>query len=145
MLPTVFAEFMPLPPAAQWAIASLLSVAGTLAVIWGVFRRKPPVGEDLVQLRASIDALNHSVEQLTKAHEKHVTHAAEIETLKKEVLTLQRQREEDQRSTRAYVAQSNQRIFERIDELADSTAKNFQAVERAIGRVEGKLDATPRT
>jgi uncharacterized protein YydD (DUF2326 family) len=144
MSPSVLAEFAPLTPAAQMALVSLLGVIATLVIIWSAIRRKPPVGEDLVQLRGSIDALNRSVESLTKAHDRHASHAAEIETLKKEVLQLQRQREDDQRSTRAYVAQSNQRIFERIDELANSTAKNFQTVERAIGRIEGKLDATPR-
>jgi predicted nucleic acid-binding Zn-ribbon protein len=144
MLPTVVAQFAPLSPAAQLAVVSLLGVIATLVIIWSAIRRKPPVGEDLVQLRGSIDALNRSVETLTKAHERHASHASEIETLKKEVLQLQRQREDDQKSTRAYVAQSNQRIFERIDELADSMSKNSQSVERAIGRIEGKLDAVGR-
>jgi Na+/phosphate symporter len=141
MSPAVLAEFAPLSPSAQWAIVSILGVISTIAVIWGVIRRRPPVGEDLVQLRTSIDALKGSVEQLTEAHEKHVTHAAEIETLKREVGELREHRENDLRAQRTYTRESTERIFLRIEQLNDSVNKNFQAVERAIGKLEGKVEA----
>lgn len=144
MLPLVVAEFTPLPPAAQWAIVSILGVVATLAIIWGTLRRKPPVGEDLVQLRSSIDALNKSVESLTKAHEKHATHATEIETLHEKVRDLERLREDDQKGNRTYTRESTERIFKRIDELSNSVASNFQRVERALGQLEGKVDSIPR-
>jgi predicted nucleic acid-binding Zn-ribbon protein len=141
MLPLVFAEFTPLPPAAQWAIVSILGVIATLVIIWAAIRRQPPVGEDLVKLRSSIEALNSSVEALTKAHEKHITHGAEIENLQEQVRRLQHQREDDQRNARAYTANSNEKIFKRIEDLSDSMSKNFQNVERALGQLEGRVEA----
>lgn len=139
MLPAPVAQISPLSPEFQLGLISLLGVAVLVQSLVAAFRRKPPVGEDLVQLRTSIDSLKKSVELLTLAHEKHVAHSAEITALQKEVDRLKTQREEDQRSARSYTAQSNQRIFERIDELAETVAANFQSVERAIGKVEGQL------
>jgi predicted nucleic acid-binding Zn-ribbon protein len=133
------AEFAPLPPAAQWAIVSLLSVALTLVLIYNALRRKPPLDAELVKLQSAIESLQKSVDDLTETQKAHATHASEIAELQRKVTALEQHREEDARAQRTYTRESGQRIFVKIDELSASVAQNFQSVERAIGQLEGQV------
>lgn len=155
MFPQWLAQFSPLTPEFQLGFISILAVA----VLVQSLRRKPPIGEDLIKLSGAIEALNKAVEDLTKANEKHLNHATEIEQLKEKVRLLDARREADQRAfqeklaaldgrreedqarNRSYTAQSTERIFKRIDELAASVSANFQSVERTLGQLEGKVSA----
>jgi chromosome segregation ATPase len=140
-MPLFLADFAPLSPGAQWAIISLLGVALTLVLIWSALRRQPPLDSELVSLRGSIEALQKSVSSLEETFEKVATHATEIETLQEKVRSLEQHREDDQRSNRTYTRESGERIFKKLDELKDSVAANFQSVERAIGQLEGQVQA----
>lgn len=148
MLLQCFAQFTPIPADFQLGVISLIFATGALVGILAYFRRRPPVGENLVQLRGSLDALNTSVgvlteahNALTEAHNAHISHAAEIEALQEKVRTLERLREEDQKANRTYTRESTERIFKRIDELGDSMNKNFHSVERSLGQLEGQVAA----
>lgn len=141
MPPAILAEFVPLSPASQWAIVSLLSVALILISIWAILRRKPPLGEDLVKLNATISSLEKAVEKLTKTQETYTTHATEIATLKIKVADLETKREEDNKAQRTYTRETTREIFVAIEKLKDSFNANIQAVERTLGKLEGAMEA----
>lgn len=139
MLPAALANFTPVSASAQVTILSLLSVMLIVLNIVAHFRRKPPLDSELTKLNITIEGLKGSVDNLTKAHQQHVSHAEAIETLQREVAELRGHREKDLADQRKYTRESTERIFKRIDEVDSSVATNFQAVERALGQLEGRV------
>jgi chromosome segregation ATPase len=137
MLP--IADFTPLSPSAQVAVVSVLGVIAVVVGIWVAVRRRPPLDTELEKLNSAIAGLQKAVDALTKTAGEHAHHATEIQALKSKVTTLEEHREKDLHAQRTYTRESTQRIFDRLDELKDSFNSNFQAVERAMGQLEGKV------
>lgn len=141
MLPQIVAQFTPLTPAAQLTIVSILAVAVALVTLWAHLRRKPPLDTELVKLHAAIAGLEKSVIQLSETAREHSDHNAEIRALKDKVRILEVAREGDLAAQRKYTRETTHEIFEKLDELKSSVSSNFQKVERAIGQLEGKIEA----
>jgi cell division protein FtsL len=141
MLPLPFAQFTPLSPAAQLAIVSVLAVAVALVTLWAHLRRKPPLDSELLKLHTAIESLQKSVEGLDATAKKHADHNVEIAGLKEKVRLLEVAREADLAAQRKYTRETTHEIFEKLDELKTAVGNNFQRVERAIGQLEGKIDA----
>lgn len=138
MLPLV-AEFTPLPPSAQLAFVSLLTVVVTLASLWSMLRRRPPLDAQIAKFEATIAGLTESVDKLTEAQEAAAGHSAEISALKDRVAALETQREADADAAREDLRRTTRELFDRIEGVEKAVATNFQAVERALGRLEGQI------
>lgn len=133
------AEFSPLSGSAQWAIVSILSVALICVSLWVLLRRQPPLDAHLAKFEATIAGLTDSVNKLTEAQEAAAGHAAEIRTLKERVATLEQLRDTDAKAQREDMSTNTRQLFDRIDGVEKAVAMNFQAVERALGRLEGRI------
>lgn len=147
MLPVPFlAEFTPLSAPAQLAIFSLILVASLGTNIWfnvRASRRKPTIDVDLVKLASQIETLAAGFSRLSAAVERSANHASEIKTLQREVQDLRRARDEDQGRQRSYTQKTTRELFERMEAGERAMAKNFQSVERSLGRIEGQLTVKP--
>jgi chromosome segregation ATPase len=137
----IVADFTPLSASAQVAIVSLLAVLLIVLNILALLRRKPPLDTELVKLNSAIDGLQKSVDSLNATAKEHADHDAEITALKEKVRTLESARETDLQAQRKYTRETTHEIFEKLDELKDSVNANFQSVERAMGQLEGKVEA----
>jgi hypothetical protein len=140
MLPLTYAQFTPLSPGAQLAIVSLLVIVGALVALWSHLKRKPPLDSELIQLHTAIGALQKSVDGLNATAKEHADHNIEIAGLKEKVRILEQSREVDLAAQRKYTRETTHEIFEKLDELKSSVGQNFQAVERALGQLEGKVE-----
>lgn len=140
MLPSLVANFTPLSPAAQLAIVSLLVVAVALVTIWSHLRRKPPLDSELAKLHGAIESLQSSVKLLSDTAREHADHNSEIRALKEKVRGLEIARESDLAAQRKYTRETTHELFQKLDELKGSVSSNFQAVERALGQLEGKVE-----
>lgn len=138
------ADFTPLSPQAQLAIISLLVGATLILGIRATLIRKPTLDSELVKLNAAIESLQKSVDSLSDTAREHADHATEIEALKEKVRTLEGARENDLAAQRRYTRETTHEIFEKLDELKSSVSQNFQALERGIGQLEGKLEGQRR-
>lgn len=68
MPPTsLLANFTPLPPEAQLAIASLPSVPAAVSILLSHFRHKPPIDVDPTKKASTIDPVRSAVEKLESA------------------------------------------------------------------------------
>lgn len=139
--PSAFlAEFTPLSPQAQLAVVSLLGLALLVLAIRSHVRRQPPLDSELVKLSMAIDGLQTTLAELKAAVAAHASHGTEIEALQEKVRMLEQHREEDQKSNRTYTRESGERIFKKIDDLADTMNANFQSIENRLGRVDGAIE-----
>lgn len=138
------ATFTPLSPDLQVGINSLIALLLSVLALVSFFRRKPPLDSELVELKAAISSLSTTVVDLVEQVKAVASHASEIDALKDKVARLDELREEDQRANRTYTRESGERLYKKVDELAASVAANFQAVERALGKLEGKVDELGR-
>lgn len=151
MLPAqTLAEFTPLSPTAQLAIVSLLGVAVALLTIRSLVRRTPPLDSHLTKFEAAIATLTKAVDDLTEAQRSASSHSTRIATLEKECSILRQeldkkltdQREDfDKKLTAQHEAgdESIHEVYLRIENIELSNSKNFQSIERALGRIEGAL------
>lgn len=138
MLP-LLAEFTPLAPSTQIAIVSLLGVVVTLVSLWSMLRRRPPLDAHLAKFEAALEGLRASVDELTEAQKAAAEHSAEIRALKQRVATLEQLRDMDAKAQRDDMRTNTRELFQRIESVEQTVAKNFQLVERALGKVEGQL------
>lgn len=140
MLPAqTLAEFTPLSPTAQLAIVSLLGVAVALLTIRSLVRRTPPLDAHLTKFESAIATLTKAVDDLTEANRAAANHSTRIATLERECSALRT--ELDRKLTDQHVAtdKSIREVYLRIESIELSNSKNFQSIERALGRIEGAL------
>lgn len=136
---SILANLKPLSPEIQ---TSLFTIGGVLMGVVAVliyFRRNPPLEAQLAAFRAAIATLQKSVDQLATSARAHATHAAEIADLQQEVNKLRSQRDADQQTQRSYIAKNTRELHERIGAVEASINRNFQTLERALGRIEGQI------
>jgi predicted nucleic acid-binding Zn-ribbon protein len=136
----LLAETSPLSNEFQLNLISLLGILALILSILAYFRRKPSLDTELIQLRTTIESLTATVAKLVTNQEEHATHAQQIADLKHEVVQLKAHREEDQRSQRTYIRETTKEIFTAIDALKSTFSTNVQAMERALGKLEGSME-----
>jgi regulator of replication initiation timing len=141
MPPALLPELVagPLSSGFQTDILSLIAVIGALVAIWAVFRRKPPIDSELVKLQLSIENLQQAVTDLVANQRLCGAHRTETADLKRRLGELETRRESDSHAQRTYTRESAHDIFSKLDATKDALAVNIQAVERAVGRVEGEM------
>ncbi len=141
MLPAALAELLPSPISRgfQLDLFNLLAVLGALVAIWAATRRKPPLDAELVKLQFSIDGLQQSVADLANNQKLCGAHRTETADLKRRLGEIETKRDVDLQAQRTYTRDSAHDIFAKLDATKDALGVNIQAVERAMGRVEGEM------
>ncbi len=133
------AEFSPLSADFQLNIWNVLLFVSTLATLWAAIRRKPPLDARLTEFSASIAGLKGSVDKLTKAQEDAAGHAARIAQLERECGELRAEIDRKTTEQRQSTDESMHDLYLRIEGFESATARNFQTIERSLGRIEGEL------
>lgn len=140
MLP-LLAEFTPLSNSAQMAVVSLLILVSLLLTIWSLTRRHPPLDAHLTKFEGSIATLTKAVDELTKAQRAAADHSTRIAQLERECSALRLELDEKITDQRDATDEGIQRVYLRIESLEQSVSRNFQTIERSLGRIEGELKA----
>lgn len=134
------AEFAPISADFQLNVWNVLLFLSTLGTLWAAIRRKPPLDARLTEFSSSISGLKASVDKLTKAQEEAAGHAARIAQLERECSTLRTEIERKTTEQRKATDESMHDLYLRIEGFETATARNFQTVERSLGRIEGQLN-----
>lgn len=122
------------------AIITAVTVVDRIDSILARRRRQPSVDVDLVGLQAAITTLTESVDELKAARADHSGHKERISALEEKCRALDTEATAAAAAQRSYQAKLTREWFERIEGVEKTMAKNFQDVERGMGRVEGALE-----
>ncbi|WP_043588956.1 hypothetical protein [Geminisphaera colitermitum] len=119
----LFASSQPTPLTSEFqtGLISSLSIAALALSVWAYFRRRPPVDADLSRIEADLKALKEQ-------------HAALVEKQDREAAE-QRKQTDDLING----------VYKRIEAVQSSFNRNFQTMERALGRIEGAIERNQRT
>jgi hypothetical protein len=141
MFSPVLADFVPglLSQGFQLDLLNLIAIIGALVALWVALRRKPPLDSELVKLETAIEGLQGAVSELTVSSKLCSSHRTETADLKRRMGELESKREIDLHAQRTYTRESAHDIFAKLDATKDALGINIQAVERAMGRVEGEM------
>lgn len=121
-------------------LIALVTVADRIDSMLQRRRRQPSLDVDLVGLQSAIKSLTSAVDELKAARADHNGHKERIAALEQRCEALDKEANATASAQRSHLAKLTREFFERIEGVEKTMAKNFQDVERGMGRVEGALE-----
>jgi hypothetical protein len=134
-LAPLVADIAPLDAGFQLNLYSLMGIAGGLIAILAFFRRTPPVDSQLVQLTASIQTLQATVEKLDDAKDKHSGHSQQITALEKRCADLESRCEREAASQRKYMLETSREFFLRVESESKVTQDKLDGITSTMQTV----------
>ena len=120
------------------ALSTLLSTAATVVFIWDKFRRKPSIDETLNKDFLTKEEFKEHIKCERAEFLRHEDHN------KSEFKQLHEKLQNDIQVLRSYNAKTTKGIFEELRRMSTSFNKEFQDINKSLGRLEGEIKASKK-